>query len=251
MVFICQHCKKEFEPKHRYSNNKVPKFCSFDCAMKGQRKVRHYECKECGTLNEKLGTRWSRSNGKSPQFCNRTCASRWQAKEQIAKRQTLACKGCGEIKKINKSRLSEISNPANFFCKTCIQAGKKSFGNKWIDEFGYVRMLVGKTYPGARAKGIILEHRFVMQEKLGRQLKPSEYVHHKNGIRTDNRPENLELWNKKHAKGKRVEDIVAYSLEMLKLYAPQLLHREQMLNFDLNVSEFIESLTTIKTEGGL
>jgi hypothetical protein len=46
-----------------------------------------------------------------------------------------------------------------------------------------------------KSKGTqILEHRKVMQDILGRALLPEETVHHLNGIRTDNRPENLELW---------------------------------------------------------
>jgi len=39
-----------------------------------------------------------------------------------------------------------------------------------------------------------LEHTIIMEGKLGRSLRPIETVHHKNGIRHDNRPENLELW---------------------------------------------------------
>lgn len=61
-------------------------------------------------------------------------------------------------------------------------------------------------------------HRTIMEKVIGRPLHPDETVHHKNGNRRDNRPENLELWSTRHPKGQRVEDLVEWAEEIIRRY---------------------------------
>ena len=67
----------------------------------------------------------------------------------------------------------------------------------------------------------IAEHRLVMEQAIGRPLRTSETAHHKNGDRTDNRLENLELWSTSQPAGQRIEDKVTWARELLALYAPE------------------------------
>ena len=71
---------------------------------------------------------------------------------------------------------------------------------------GYVEI---KMPPGQgdRRGDWMFEHKAVMEQMLGRPLVPGENVHHKNRIRSDNRPENLELWITGQPCGGRLQDM--------------------------------------------
>jgi hypothetical protein len=71
-------------------------------------------------------------------------------------------------------------------------------------------------HPRARPKSpYVFEHILVMEQELGRYLLPDESVHHLNGVRDDNRPENLELWVRPQPAGIRASDAVAWAREIL------------------------------------
>lgn len=62
------------------------------------------------------------------------------------------------------------------------------------------------------------EHRIVMACLLGRDLRPEESVHHRDGDKANNHPDNLELWAKGHPAGQRVREKVAWAREIIALY---------------------------------
>jgi len=69
-------------------------------------------------------------------------------------------------------------------------------GGKVKTTGGYIKIKM-REHPDATAEGYVLEHRLIMEKKIGRRLNVWEEVHHKNGIKSDNRIENLELVIKK------------------------------------------------------
>ena len=94
----------------------------------------------------------------------------------------------------------------------------KTGNEKWHPATGGYVWRYDPTSKHASRNGFVYQHRFIIAESIGRCLLTSESVHHKNGIRHDNRIENLELWSKTQPSGQRVADLVRWAQEILALY---------------------------------
>jgi hypothetical protein len=101
---------------------------------------------------------------------------------------------------------------------------------------GHISSTTGYKYfyrprhPNACKNGTVAEHIMIMSEILNRPLKKGESVHHKNGVKLDNSPENLELMTGAHPRGQSVEDMVNFCREYLLQY-------ENDLNKILNIQK--------------
>ncbi len=94
-------------------------------------------------------------------------------------------------------------------------------GGRWIDNNGYV-FVYALNHPNGK-KNHIREHVLKMSEYIGRPLRDNETVHHKNGIKSDNCIENLELWCSNHPPGQRVDDLVDFAIRFILDYRPDIL----------------------------
>jgi hypothetical protein len=106
-------------------------------------------------------------------------------------------------------------------CSACRTVANEANGNwkggRTRHKAGYV-MVRTPDHPRAKKSPYVFEHILVAEQMLGRYLEPGESVHHLNGIRDDNRPDNLELWTTPHPSGIRVSDAITWALEILRRY---------------------------------
>jgi hypothetical protein len=115
---------------------------------------------------------------------------------------TTTCEcGCGCATKRARRFLQGHNAHARFVAQNTSPEfrARKWKGGRHKHDQGYVLVYVGRNHPMAKSNGYAYEHRLAMSEAIGRVLKPEEVVHHINGVRDDNRLENLILFESHEA----------------------------------------------------
>lgn len=123
-------------------------------------------------------------------FCDVDCKNAWQARN----RQVRACGLCGAEFQASASRTTMYCSRACMGAAAWRRPLGRSHNGKpaLLDTHGYVRIFE-PGHPAATKSGWIFEHRWIVEQALGRHLERAENVHHLNHIRDDNRIENLQL----------------------------------------------------------
>ena len=202
-VCIHKYCDQRFIVR-----NKKQIFCSTKCCDREKSRIRAK--RKIIKICENKNCNKEFEANKNQKYCTRKCQRNWYRSGRIS-----------EIKKCvicNKAFHPKVTGQ---YAKTCSRqctgklGGKeraiKNVGKLYYQTNGYVDIYLGRGKT-------IRHHRYVMEQHLGRKLLKHENVHHKNGIREDNRIENLELWNTGQPAGQRVKDKIEFAAEMMKQY---------------------------------
>jgi hypothetical protein len=130
----------------------------------------------------------------------------------------LRCPACRSRTRCDCGRAKQVKSKTCFKCRPKAEEHNGRWkGGRGYHTHGYV-IIRDRTHPRAGKSGYVFEHILVMESILGRHLKPDETVHHRNGVRDDNRLENLELWVRPQPPGIRVEDAIEWAEEILRRY---------------------------------
>lgn len=177
----CAVCGKSFTPTRHSSGEACSRSCSRRLLWQRWGKQPDKPCAVCGKPI---------SGSQRQRFCSRECL-------HASQRRPGTCYRCGKPTSHARNRYCSRRCAAVVAARQARR--ERSPGDRVKVKGGYVKV---KQADGSWA----LEHRVVMESMLGRKLRRRENVHHKNGRRGDNRPENLELWHKPQPTGTRRSD---------------------------------------------
>lgn len=174
----CERCGKKFRTKR--DHGKWPRFCSWRCFAPNPDIERN--CEYCG---EKFKSSWNHDAGQYKRFCSPDCYAK-SSMDRIEK----VCVNCGNLFETIPSR--EDKSCCSWECRNEYYTDERGTNYKdgtHIHSEGGYKMLLFKRdgYVGS----YMAEHRVVAQKALGRKIEPHEIVFWLNGIRGDNRVENL------------------------------------------------------------
>lgn len=146
-------------------------------------------------------------DGKS-NFCSRKCY--WKSLESLTgklhhnwTRKEILCLKCGKLFEIPRCRINDGQRYCSKSCAAEFRITSEKVSGKYNcnwnggvshESNGYID-IKSPNHPRVDCRGYVREHRLVMEKYLGRYLKKEEHVHHINGIKSDNRIENLMLFN--------------------------------------------------------
>lgn len=187
----CSKCKK-MKPIEDFYNNKYNK--------NGKKS----ECKKCSLIAQRIRRSYCPPKrwivGTEPKIGDKINAQKLGYKVKSL----MIWESCPLCKSTRWIRYQNFKKGIHLLCRSCAKYGDRNKnwnGGRSISPNGYILTWLPKDSPFcpmiSEKRGRILEHRLIMAQHLNRCLSEAEIVHHINGIRNDNRIENLELISNK------------------------------------------------------